>query len=162
VQRTTSGALPQLRSASTQGTELVRTAQQVADGTNQLRAGLEAASNAPGRGEVRKQKLDSAYGDVYLRRVALSAMKRGDCLGATRLFRATVDTKTSDRVTYRNDPTFLVQLATAALCRGESTEVIDGLRAVRDTYPEAEAVLVSVRSLVALEKMGGESRGTNE
>jgi putative membrane protein len=47
VQSATSGALSQLRSASTQATGLVRTAQQVADGSNQLRAGLDQTLSGP-------------------------------------------------------------------------------------------------------------------
>jgi putative membrane protein len=47
VQSATSGVLSQLRSASSQDTELVRTAQQAADGTDKLRAGLDRTLTGP-------------------------------------------------------------------------------------------------------------------
>jgi putative membrane protein len=53
VQSATRGVLSQLRSASSQGTELVRTAQQAADGSDKLRAGLDRTLT--GRGSLQAQ-----------------------------------------------------------------------------------------------------------
>ena len=101
--------------------------------------------------------LANSLADGVLRRTAARLLADGQCDVALGLLRETLDVQASDRVSYRNEPGFLVQVATAAVCSRRTSEAIGALRAVRREYPEAQGALTAVEQLAVSRLMGGVS-----
>lgn len=99
--------------------------------------------------------LAEVEGDAILRREADTRMSCGDCAGALRLFEASLDIESPDRITFRNEPVFLVKLADAAFCARRMSSAVSALRTVATTYPEADGVLSVIRSLAIARTLAG-------
>ncbi|MEM7677142.1 MAG: hypothetical protein AAF449_14160, partial [Myxococcota bacterium] len=113
------------------------------------------AKGGPGSALVAELDLSEAIADGILRRTAGIALRDGRCDDALALLRATVDTASVDRITFKNEPGFLVQLATAAVCMQRLPEAIGALRAVHAMYKEAQGTLTAVEQLAVARLMGG-------
>ncbi|MEO1335073.1 MAG: hypothetical protein AAFV29_05500, partial [Myxococcota bacterium] len=113
------------------------------------------ADGRPGHALVDELGIGDAIADGILRRTAESALADGRCDDALALLRSTVDPAATDRITFKNDPGFLVQLATAAVCMQRLPEAIGALRAVRASYKEAQGTLTAVEQLAVARLMGG-------
>ncbi len=139
-------AAPDVESALAQAAEARRAAAE---------AKACAASDEAAR-LVEELGLTTSLSDGILRRTAEpwieDAQRCGDALA---LLRQSADPAVTDRVTYRNEPAFLVQLASAAVCMRRLPEAIGALRAVRRSYPEAQGALTAVEQLAVARLMGG-------
>lgn len=120
-----------------------------------LEAARRCASDPAGARLVDELGVGTSLADGVLRRTAGALLDAGQCDSALGLLRSTIDPAAADRVTYRNEPGFLVRLAEAAVCMRRSSEAIGALRAVRRIYPEAKGVLTAVEQLAVARLMGG-------
>ena len=123
-------------------------------------AALHCAGDGAGAKLVERLGLATSLADGVLRRTAarlLVESPRRDraCSDALELLRGSLDLAAVDRVTYRNEPAFLVTLADAATCLRRTSEAIGALRAVRRVYPEAVGALTAVEQLAVSRLMGG-------
>ena len=97
----------------------------------------------------------TSLADGVLRRTAAHLVAKKNCGDALALLRQTLDLNAADKMSYRNEPGFLVQLASAAVCMRRMSEAIGALRAVRRAYPEAKGALTVVERLAVSRLMGG-------
>lgn len=97
----------------------------------------------------------SAPFDGRLRALGRGLLEKGQCPKALEVLRSSAGAQT--KISFRNEPSFLVEFAAAAVCMRRSAEAIGALRAVRAAYPEAAGALAATRSLVVSRVMGGTS-----
>lgn len=120
---------------------------------------LEAGGDSLNRKTVQQLGLEPSYADGLVRRAAGEAMKRGDAVGALRLYRATMDPSVAEQVTYRNEPMLFVHIAEGSLVLHRDSDLIGDLRALRASYPEAEGVLSAANALAVVRSIGGNHNG---
>lgn len=125
----------------------------------QTKAAVLAIGTEAGAAMVGSLGLETSVADATLRRQGSAALAQGRCDLAFPLLQASHDLAALDAVSYRNEPRFLVELASAAVCARRSSTAIGTIRAVEGSYAEAAGPLAAVRSLVAAWVVIGGAKG---
>ncbi len=113
------------------------------------RRAVQSLGTEVGAAMVTGLKIEDAIADAELRRIGRAALDADRCDLAFPLLHASYDLAAPDAVSYRNEPRYLAELATAAMCARRSSTAIGAARALASKYPEANGALAALRSLAA-------------
>lgn len=141
--------------ASAAGAEVIKVRRQYEATRAAWKEALTQLGTEPGRQAVTGLGVGEMAADLELRREAVRLQSAGDCAGALQLLQLSRDPASPDHLSFRNDPSFFLELAGAALCAHRHSEAIGALAALAGQYPEAEPVLKLARRIATTEVQGG-------